>query len=328
MSSKKIQNVAIFYGGYGPEFDISRQSAQFVQSVLSPIGWQLYVVEVSKSGYKVFDAQNTPLKFDPEDFRIIEKSKKQKIDVVFNSIHGPPGEDGQLAELLEKHQIPHTSSDAEFARLTFDKHSCLSHLEEIGINRPSFCYLNKHDSIPLEEIDQTVGFPCFVKPSRSGSSFGISKVDNIDQLEKAVQQAFEVDDGVLVEKALDGTEVSVSVIRWKGQLLVLPMTELVSHNPFFDYEAKYLGKSDEITPARITNQSKKEIESIAKKMYTFLGLKGATRSEFIIQNQQVFLLEVNTVPGFTGVSILPQQVQVAGLDLTEFFGGLVRQSME
>lgn len=327
MSSNKIQIVAIFYGGYGPEFDISYQSAQFVQSVLHPIGWQLYLVEVSKSGYRVFDAHNQLLAFDEKDYTIIKNGKKHKVDVVFNSIHGSPGEDGKLAKLLDQYSIPHTSCSEEVAKLTFDKHDCLSKLEEIGIHRPRYCFLDTNVIQSSDLVELNVGFPCFVKPARSGSSFGISRVDHKSQLKKALKQASALDERLLIEQALKGIEVSVGVVAWKGEILVLPITELVSHNPFFDYQAKYLGKSEEITPARISTQVKKKLGMLAKRIYLHLGLKGATRSEFIIENETIYLLEVNTVPGFTQVSILPQQLQAAGIDLTEFFGHLVKQAV-
>ncbi len=320
--------MAIFYGGYGPEFDISLQSAQFIQSVLAPIGWKLYLVEVSKSGYRAFDSQRNLLDFLSEDFIIIENSERHKIQVAFNAIHGPPGEDGELAKLFEKHQIPHTSCSSEVAQLTFDKHKCLSRLEQIGVHRPKYYFLDKFFMTTFDLIDKKVGYPCFVKPARSGSSFGISRVEHKLQLIQAFKHASLLDKRILIEKAVKGTEVSVGVVPWKNKILVLPITELISQNPFFDYEAKYLGKSDEITPARISEQKKNEIETIAKDIYTYLGLKGATRSEFIIQEEKIYLLEVNTVPGFTSVSILPQQLQSAGIDLTEFFGDLVRLAIE
>ncbi len=328
MRSKNKQNVAIFYGGYGPEFDISLQSAQFIQSLLAPMGWKLYLVEVSKSGYRAFDLQKNLLDFLSIDFTIIEKSEKHKIDVAFNAIHGPPGEDGELAKLFEKHQIPHTSCNSEVAQLTFDKHRCLSRLERIGINRPKYLFSDKLDVSTFDLVGQKVGYPCFVKPARSGSSFGISKVEHKLQLIQALKHASVLDRRILIEKAIEGTEVSVGMVPWKNKTVVLPMTELVSQNPFFDYEAKYLGKSDEITPARISKQKKNELETIAKKIYSYLGLKGATRSEFIVQQEKIYLLEVNTVPGFTSVSILPQQLQSAGIDLIEFFGDLVGRAIE
>ncbi|MCY4561611.1 MAG: ATP-grasp domain-containing protein [Flavobacteriaceae bacterium] len=328
MSSRGIQNVGIFYGGYGPEFKISESSARFVKKALSPIGWKLFLVEVSSSGYRAFDADDNVLGFDSSDFSIIQNSQKQIIDVAFNSIHGPPGEDGQLAKLFDHHQIAHTSSNSQSAELTFDKRKCLDALQEIGVKRAKYDYLDFGESISIEQISQNVGFPCFVKASRSGSSFGVYRVENQTELPSAINKAFKYDHKLLIEQALVGIEVSVGVFQWKDQIKVLPTTELVPHSVFFDYKAKYEGQSDEITPARISQELTMEIQSIAKKIYRFLNLRGATRSEFIICDQEIHLLEVNTVPGFTQVSILPQQVRAAGIGLTDFFATFVEQSIQ
>jgi D-alanine-D-alanine ligase len=215
--------------------------------------------------------------------------------------------------------IPQSSSDYYQAALTFNKRDLLSVLKPYGIQSATSFYLNKGDSINTKEIVEKVGLPCFVKPNKSGSSFGISKVKTEDELPIAIDAAYKEDDEIIIESFLDGTEVSVGVINFKGNITVLPITEIVSENDFFDYEAKYLGKSQEITPARISDEMTQKVGAIAKRAYEILKMKGFSRSEFIIVDNEPFMLEMNTIPGLTKESLIPQQAKVAGIDLEDLF---------
>lgn len=212
--------------------------------------------------------------------------------------------------------------------LTFNKRDCLSVLDAYDIPHAKSFYLNKGDTIDIEQIIDSVGLPCFVKANRAGSSFGVSKVKQKDQLTDAITYAFQEDDQVLIEEFLDGTEVSVGVITYKGKVCVLPLTEIVSENDFFDFEAKYLGKSQEITPARISEADAEKVRILAEKVYTVLGMKGITRSEYIFKNGEPHLLEVNTVPGMTEASILPQQAAKDGISLAELFNDMVQSALK
>jgi D-alanine-D-alanine ligase len=223
--------------------------------------------------------------------------------------------------------IPHTSDTSYKMALTFNKRDCLSVLDPYGIPHAKSFYINKGDEIDTKKIVEKLGLPCFVKANRAGSSFGITKVYKENEIPKALEIAFEEDEEVLIEEFLDGTEVSVGVITYNGQIKVLPITEIVSDNDFFDYEAKYLGKSQEITPARISKEQEKQIIEIAARTYKVLGMKGFTRSEFIFKNNIPHLLEVNTVPGLTNESILPQQARHAGITLEELFGDSVENAL-
>jgi D-alanine-D-alanine ligase len=233
--------------------------------------------------------------------------------VVFNAIHGTPGEDGLMQAYFELLNIPQTSCDYYQAALTFNKRDLLSVLKPYGIKTATSFYLNNGDSIDITKIIETVGLPCFVKPNKSGSSFGISKVKSVEDLVPAIENAYKEDNEIIIESFLDGTEVSVGVINFKGQIKVLPITEIVSENDFFDYEAKYLGKSQEITPARISAEIQAKVEATAKKAYEVLKMSGFSRSEFIIVNGEPHMLEMNTIPGLTTESILPQQAREAGI---------------
>jgi D-alanine-D-alanine ligase len=219
--------------------------------------------------------------------------------------------------------IPHTSCGFYQAALTMNKRDMLAVLKPYGIKTAISYYLNEGDYIDVETIIQRVGLPCFVKPNRSGSSFGISKAKSSDELLQAIATAYREDSEIIIESFLDGTEVSVGVINYQGEIKVLPITEIISENDFFDYEAKYLGKSQEITPARIDSKTEETIKDIASRIYKILRMEGFSRSEFIIVDGTPFLLEVNTVPGLTNESILPQQAKEAQISLPDLFDNAI-----
>jgi D-alanine-D-alanine ligase len=212
--------------------------------------------------------------------------------------------------------------------LTFNKRDLLSVLKPYGIKSATSYYLNLGDEIKQEEILVKVGLPCFVKPNKSGSSFGISKVKTKDELLFAIANAYKEDNEIIIESFLDGTEVSVGVINYKGETIVLPITEIVSENDFFDYEAKYLGKSQEITPARISEDIAEKIRVVAKKAYTILKMSGFSRSEFIIVDGEPFMLEMNTIPGLTTESLIPQQAHAAGIALEDLFTNSIELALK
>ncbi|HBI01887.1 MAG TPA: D-alanine--D-alanine ligase, partial [Flavobacterium sp.] len=261
------------------------------------------------------------------DFSIEVDGQKITFDVVFNAIHGTPGEDGLMQAYFELLGIPQTSCDYYQSALTFNKRDLLSVLKPYGIKTATSFYLNLGDEINAEKIIETVGLPCFVKPNKSGSSFGISKVKTKNELLPAIENAYKEDNEIIIESFLDGVEVSVGVINYKGKVTVLPITEIVSENDFFDYEAKYLGKSQEITPARISEELNLKVETVAKRAYEVLKMKGFSRSEFIIVNNEPYMLEMNTIPGMTTESILPQQARAAGISLTELFDNAIELAL-
>lgn len=261
-------------------------------------------------------------------FQSTIKAKKFVFDVVFNAIHGTPGEDGLMQAYFELLKIPQTSCSYYQAALTFNKRDLLSVLNAFGIPSAKSFYLNQGDKIDLQEIVNKVGLPCFVKPNRSGSSFGISKVHHMEDLHAAIEKAYQEDHEIIIESYLKGMEVSVGVINYQGKTTVLPITEIVSENDFFDYEAKYLGKSQEITPARIDEPTRLKIEAVARKAYEVLQMKGFSRSEFILVDGEPFMLEMNTIPGLTNESLLPQQAQAAGISLPELFENAIELALK
>jgi D-alanine-D-alanine ligase len=203
--------------------------------------------------------------------------------------------------------------------VAFNKRDCLSLLRPYGIKTANSVYLNKGDEINFSSVINKVGLPCFVKPNRAGSSFGVSKVYKENDLPKALEKAFKEDDEILIEEFLDGIEVSVGVIKYRGEIKVLPVTEIVSDNDFFDYEAKYLGQSKEITPARISEIQKNKVVEMAAKIYKSMRLKGLSRADFIFVKDEPHFIELNMVPGLSAESILPKQAREAGISLTDLF---------
>jgi D-alanine-D-alanine ligase len=266
-------------------------------------------------------------KIDKDDFSFVKKDIKVNFDCVFNAIHGNPGENGALVAYFDLLGIKHTSAPFYQMSLTFNKRDTLSVVKEYGIQTANSYYMHQRDEINTVKIIQKVGLPCFVKPNRSGSSFGISKVYKGENLEDAILKACKEDEEILIESFLDGKEVSVGIIEYQGKIEVLPITEIVSENDFFDYDAKYEGKSKEITPARISDVEKKKVINTARKVYRVLNMSGFSRSEFILVDGEPYFLEINTVPGMTEESLLPQQAKEASISLTDLFDNAIQMAL-
>lgn len=322
-----MKNVAIIMGGYSSEYQISLTSGGVVYQYLDKTKYNTFKIHIFKEKWVYVNESNEEFPINKNDFSIEVKGEKINFDVVFNAIHGTPGEDGLMQAYFELLGIPQTSCDYYQSALTFNKRDLLSVLKPYGIKTATSFYLNLGDKIDADKIIETVGLPCFVKPNKSGSSFGISKVKSNHELLPAIENAYKEDNEIIIESFLDGVEVSVGVINYRGKITVLPITEIVSENDFFDYEAKYLGKSQEITPARISEELKLKVETVSKRAYEVLKMKGFSRSEFIIVNNEPYMLEMNTIPGMTTESILPQQAKAAGISLTELFDNAIELAL-
>lgn len=323
-----MTNVAIIMGGYSSEYKISLTSGNVVYNHLDATKYNAYRIHIFKDKWVYVDNNDQEFPINKNDFSVEVQGSRITFDVVFNAIHGTPGEDGLMQAYFELLNIPQTSCNYYQAALTFNKRDLLSVLKPYGIKTATSYYLNNGDSIEPTKIIETVGLPCFVKPNKSGSSFGISKVKSVEELLPAIENAYKEDNEIIIESFLDGTEVSVGVINFKGEIKVLPITEIVSENDFFDYEAKYLGKSQEITPARISAEIQAKVEATAKKAYEVLKMSGFSRSEFIIVNGEPHMLEMNTIPGLTTESILPQQAREAGISLNELFENAIELALK
>lgn len=321
------KNIAIITGGYSSEYDISIKSGNVVYKHLNKDRYKGYLVVISKKGWYMVDDHGEQYAVDRADFTVDLGKEKLQFDCIFNAIHGTPGEDGFMQAYFELIGIPQTSCGYYQAALTFNKRDLLSVLKPYGIPSATSYYLNRGDEVNTGQIVKKVGLPCFVKPNRSGSSFGMSKVYEESELTAAVEKAFSEDDELIIESFLDGTEVSVGVIRFQGKTRVLPITEIVSENDFFDYEAKYEGKSQEITPARISKIQEERVSEMARKAYDALRMRGYSRSEFIFQGDEPYMLEMNITPGLTEESILPKQALEAGIGLSELFEAAIEDAL-
>ncbi len=320
----KKRHIAVVMGGYSSEFKISLLSGSVVCDSLDTHKYHIYPIHILNDGW-FFKAEDGLKHFiNKADFSFSNGNETIIPDVVFNTIHGTPGEDGYLQAYLKLIGIPQTSCEYYPAALSFNKRDCLSVLKEFGIKCANSFYVNKGIPFSEDDIIKKVGLPCFVKPNRAGSSFGISKVHTMEELVPAIDMAFEEDSEIIIETAIQGVEVSVGVFNNKEEIIVLPTTEIVSENDYFDYEAKYLGKSEEITPARISEKETKAVKSLSKKIYQLLNMKGITRSDFIIQEGVPYFIEINSNPGLTIESIVPKQVRTSGMSLTEFFDILIQ----
>ncbi len=313
-----MEKVAVIMGGYSSEFDISIQSGHTVIKNLPKDKYEVYEVHITKDGWFVVkNHQKYPI--DKNDFTTKIDGQKIHFDVVFNAIHGTPGEDGAILAYFEMLGIPHTSAAFDKMALAFNKKNTLSVVRSYGIPTAESVFLHHKDPIHVDQIIDKTGLPCFVKPNRAGSSYGISKVYKKEELMPAIELAFKEDKEIIIEAFLDGREFSIGVIKYKGKIKVLPITEIISENDFFDYEAKYLGKSQEITPADLPENTRQKTEETAARVYEVLDLDGISRAEYILVNDTPYFLEINMVPGLTEASIFPQQAVAAGLSLQELF---------
>lgn len=322
------KNIAIAMGGYSEEYQISLQSGKVILNYIDPELFVPYPILIREDEWCYKDQKGDEYLIDRHDFSLTLHSEKIRFDAVFNIIHGTPGEDGKLQAYWELMNIPYTSCDYYQAALTFNKRDCISVLQKFGIPTAANFFLNSGDEIDTKEIVDKVGLPCFIKANRSGSSFGVYKAKKENEIKNLISKALEVDDQVIIESFLSGKEVSVGVITYHNRIKVLPITEIVSENDFFDYEAKYEGKSQEITPARLTEEEQKQVCDLAEKVYDILGMRGMSRSEFIFHDGIPHFIEMNTIPGMSEASILPQQLSQAKISLSDFITSTIYECLE
>ncbi len=323
------KNVAVVMGGYSDEYVVSLKSGQLIYDSLDRAKYNVYKVIILKNEWYFLDDHGQKAPMNKSDFSVdLDSGYKVKFDVCFNIIHGKPGENGELQAYWDIIGQKYTGCNFYQSALTFNKKDTLAVLSKYGIPSAKSIYIRKGEKIEYQKLAEELGLPCFVKPNQSGSSLGISKVKNISEFEKAFESAFAEDDEILVESFLDGMEVSVGVVDFEGETIVLGITEIVPTKEFFDYEAKYEGASEEITPARIDDETRKRVEEIAKRAYDSLGMSGFSRSEYIIMNGTPYMLEMNTNPGFSPASILPQQARHYGISIQDLCGNEVEKALK
>lgn len=317
-----MKNIGIFYGGYSSEFEISFKSATTILTNF-PKNYNAFLIEVNKDAWTAI-YNNERIVINPWDLKIKTSYSEFTIDAAIIYIHGNPGENGKIHALLEMKNIPFINSGALASELSFDKWYCNQFLRSFGVQvAKSILLTSENQQYSEENVIHELGLPCFVKPSDSGSSFGISKVSKKEDLKSAIEKAFKEGETVVIESFLNGTEVTCGVYRTKNGLIDLPITEIVSENDFFDYEAKYLGKSQEIIPARISEVEASKVVEIAKKVYSILRLRSIARIDFMLVNGEPFVIEVNTTPGFSNASIVPQMLSYSGIPIIDFWSEII-----
>jgi D-alanine-D-alanine ligase len=321
------KNIALVTGGFSGEAVISYKSATTIDKNLDREKFNVYKIDINLQGWFYESNDGTRSEVDKNNFSIQVNGQPITFDAVFIGMHGTPGEDGKLQGYFDTLKIPYTSCDAATSAITFNKRYTVAVAAMAGIHVSRSVHLFKHTPLTAIEIADKVGFPAFVKPNNGGSSIGMSKVYALEELDAAIAKAFREDDQVLVEEMIKGREFTVGVFKTKGNIIALPITEVFSQKDFFDYEAKYEGKSSEVTPAEIDNSTADKIRDAARKIYSVFNCRGVIRIDFILQENtgHPFLLEINSIPGQSEYSIVPQQVQVMGWSLKEFYTKLVEE---
>ena len=317
------RNIAVIYGGYSSEEVVSRKSAEGVLSFIDKDKYNLYPVLITRDKWSV-ELNGSTWPVDKAEFSAEINGQKVSFDFAYITIHGTPAEDGILQGYLKMLNVPHSTCDVLAAAVTFNKFVCNHYLKSFGVNVANSVLLRQSHPYEVKDIALKTGFPCFVKPNAGGSSFGVTKVRELSELEPAIKKAFKESDEVIIEQFLKGTEVTCGLYKTAEKAVIFPITEVVSTNEFFDFEAKYTpGKAHEITPARISDELTLSIRKQSSIIYDLIGCKGIVRMDYIISDNRPFLLEVNTTPGMTITSFIPQQIRAAGMDIKEVFTDVI-----
>ena len=320
------RNIAIVCGGDSSEHDVSLRSAQGLYSFFDKERYNVYLVDVKGMDWHVNLHDGTTAPIDRNDFSFQEDGKLVMFDYAYITIHGTPGENGIMQGYFELIHLPYSTSGVLVEAMTFDKFVLNNYLRGFGVSVAESLLIRKgyEELVSDDEIEEKIGMPCFVKPAADGSSFGVTKVKNKDQLAPAIRKAMMESDDVMVESFLEGTEITVGCYKTKEKTVVFPITEVVTKNEFFDYDAKYNGQVEEITPARIPEETAERARQLTSFIYEILHCNGIIRIDYIIsKDQKISMLEINTTPGMTATSFIPQQVRAAGLDIKDVLTEIV-----
>ena len=323
------RNIAIVWGGYSSEIVVSAKSMAGIYSFLDKEKYNIYQVKIVRESWTV-DVGGIIYPVDKNDFSFTLPNEGEKIqfDFAYITIHGTPGEDGRLQGYLDMLNIPYSTCGMMASALTMNKFVCNNFLKNFSINVANSLYLNKDTKYEANDIAEKLRLPVFVKPNTGGSSFATTKVKSVNQLQQAIEAAFGEADDVIIEEFISGREVTCGCYKIKGKEVVFPITEVVTTNEFFDYDAKYEGQVEEITPARISEEMTEGIQELTKRIYDLVGAKGIIRVDFIISEDIPYLLEVNTTPGMTKTSFIPQQVAAAGLEITDVLSEIIENEFK
>ncbi len=320
------RNIAIVCGGDSSEHDVSLRSAQGLYSFFDKERYKVYIVDIKGQDWHVELPDGTTAKIDRNDFSFMENGKCRLFDYAYITIHGTPGENGILQGYFDLVGIPYSTSGVLVEAMTFNKFVLNQYLRGYGVSVADSMLIRRdyEQMVSEDDIEQRIGMPCFVKPAADGSSFGVSKVKNKDQLAPAIRKAMMESDEIMIEQYLEGTEISIGVYKTREKSVVFPATEVVTQNEFFDYNAKYNGQVQEITPARLSEDITRRVREITSHIYDILHCNGIIRIDYIISKEgKIFMLEVNTTPGMTVTSFIPQQVKAAGLEMKDVLSDIV-----
>ena len=320
----KKRTIAIVAGGDSSELSVSLKSAQGIYSFIDKDRYNLYIVEMEGKRWEAVlpDGHKTPI--DRNDFSFTENGEKKNFDFAYITIHGTPGENGILQGYFDLIGMPYSSCNVLVSAITFNKFTCNQYLKGFGIRVSESMILRRGFEILDEEVINKVGLPCFIKPNAGGSSFGVTKVKTKEDIQPAIEKAFEESDEVMIEAFMQGTEITCGCYKTSQKEVVFPITEVVTSNEFFDFDAKYNGQVEEITPARIPEETAERVRLLTSAIYDILGCSGIIRIDYIItEGEKVNLLEINTTPGMTQTSFIPQQVRAAGLDIKDVMTDII-----
>lgn len=319
------KSVAVIYGGNSSEHQVSIQSGKNVAANLDRERYDVYEILIKGKSWTLI-ARNgeemEPAEINKTDF----SAAGVHFDVAFIMIHGTPGENGLLQGYFEMLEIPFTTCNAFVSNIAFDKYSCKRFLDFAGVKFAKDCYIRKGRPYSPRSIVAQLGLPLFIKPTNGGSSFGVTKVKSMEEIEPAVERAFLENDAVMAEEAIVGREVTNGIFTDRGKIVNLPVTEIITEREFFDFEAKYQGLSKEICPAPLPPHITEQIQQMTTHIYTFMGCSGLVRMDYIIKGEEIFFLEMNMVPGMTPMSLIPAQVRAAGIEIKEFFTALIESA--
>lgn len=322
------KNIAIVAGGDSSEVVVSLKSAAGLYSFMDKERYNIFIVTIVGKTWQVEWSDAEKIAIDKNDFSFTRNGEKTNFDFAYITIHGTPGENGILQGYFELIGVPYSCCGVLAAAVTFNKFTCNQYLKGFGVKVSESLVLRAGQTVSDEEVAQKIGFPCFVKPNVGGSSFGVTKVKSIEQVQPAIDRAFAEGNEVMIEAFMSGIEITCGVYKTKTKTQVLPITEVVSENEFFDYDAKYKGQVTEITPARLTDSVTERVQKLTSAIYDILDCKGIVRIDYIIsEGDLINLLEVNTTPGMTATSFIPQQVAAAGLDIKDVMTEIIENEL-
>lgn len=323
------KNIAVVYGGDSSEFVVSVKSSKNVYESINPEVYNVWKVQMKGLDWQVMEDDQVVASVDKNDFSFVKNNEKINFDFAYITIHGTPGEDGKLQGYFDMVKVPYSTCGVYSSALTFNKYFCSNYLRNFGVPMAKSVRLFKGDAVDVDQLVNELGLPLFVKPNAGGSSFGVTKVKEKGQLLEALEIALKESCDILVEQFIDGKEFTCGLVKLSGKEMIFPVTEVIPQNEFFDYEAKYThGKTDEITPARISKELTQKVQQLSSRIYDWCDCSGIVRIDYILKEDEFYFLEVNTTPGMTATSFVPQQIGAMNRKLGDVLGLIIEDKLK